>query len=114
MLLCEHSEYRCYHGSVVPGPAYVLSSVQPVHQAVQRVVADRPDVPQHVDGQDDVRTLLSQHHPADAGLLTEEQETGGGCRQRGREDSEETRYMKSLGTVALKDPDLQHQTGVSQ
>lgn len=75
-----------YHGSIVSGPAYVLSSVQPVHQSVQRVIADSPDIPQDVDGQDDVRTLLSQNHPANAGLLTEEQETRGSCRQRGRKD----------------------------
>lgn len=75
-----------YHGSVVSGPAYILSSVQPVDQPVQRVIADSSDVPQDVDGQDDVRTLLSQNHPADTGLLTEEQETRGSCRQRGRAD----------------------------
>ena len=73
-----------YHGSVVSGPANVLSSIQPVNQPVQWIVANSSDVPRNVDGQDDVRTLLSQNHPADTGLLTEEQETRGSCRHRGR------------------------------
>lgn len=71
-----------YHGAIVSGPAYVLSSIQPVHKPVQRVVADGSDVPQDVDGQNDVRTLLSQHHPANTGLLTEEQETRWSCSLR--------------------------------
>lgn len=74
-------QVKFYQGSVISRPAYVLSSIQPVDQLVQRVVADSSDVPQDVDGQDDVRTLLSQNHPADTGLLTEEQETRGSCRK---------------------------------
>lgn len=77
-----------YHGSIVSGPAYVLSSIQPVDQPVQRVVADSSDVPQDMDGQDDVRTLLSQNHSADTGLLTEEQETRGSCTQKGWRDGQ--------------------------
>lgn len=58
-----------------------MPSIQPVHQAVQRVVADGADVLQDMDWQNDVRTLLPENHPADARLLAEEQKTRGSCRQ---------------------------------
>ena len=39
-----------------------------------------------MDGQNDVRTMPSQNHPADTGLLTEEKKTRRSCRQRDRKE----------------------------
>lgn len=53
----------------------VLLGVDPVQLFVQRVVVDGPDVPQAVDRQDDVGTLLLvDHHSVDGRLLAEQQE----------------------------------------
>lgn len=55
----------------------ILLGVDPVQLLVQRVVVDGANVPQVVDGQDDIRALLLvNHHAVDRCLLAEEQE---GC-----------------------------------
>lgn len=53
----------------------VLLGVDPVQVFVQRVVVDGSDIPQAVDGQDDVRTLLLvDHHSINGCFLAEKQE----------------------------------------
>ena len=53
----------------------VLLGVDPVQLFVQRVVVDGSDVPQAVDRQDDVGTLLLvDHHAVDGRFLAEQQE----------------------------------------
>lgn len=53
----------------------ILLGVNPVQLFVLRVVVDGADVPQAVDGQDDVRTLLLvDHHTVDGRFLAEQQE----------------------------------------
>ena len=61
----------------------VLLGVDPVQLFVQRVVVDRSHVPQVVDRQDDVGTLLLvDHHAVDGRLLTEQQEGGRSCKEK--------------------------------
>lgn len=59
----------------------ILLGVDPVKLLVQWIVVNSSHVPQTVDGQDDIGTLLFvNHHAVDSRLLTEEQEGGGSCR----------------------------------
>lgn len=73
---------------------------------VQWVIVDSSHVPQAVNGQDDIWTLLLiDHHAVDCRLLTEEQEGGGSC--TGRQKPLHLKYSPSnqhVSTVALDVP----------
>lgn len=87
----EHAYLR----AIISSPADALLPVYPVDKALQRVEADRSQIPQHVDRQNHIRALLPQHHATDRALLTEQQETRRSCgEQREGERQKIISYIK--------------------